>query len=265
MSEPRKTRKLLGWILVPLLVVAAAATWFAVDPAFRLERSAPDGATALPKDEFEQRVRDYILNNPEVIMEAARRFEQRQRAAAEGEATSVLKSRADEIFRDAGSPVGGNPGGDVTLVEFFDYNCPYCRKVAPVMSEAESADPQLRVVYKEFPILGPNSSYAAKAALAVHKQGKYLAFHRELMQGRGTVDTSRVIEAAGKVGVDVERMKSDMNDPAIAAAIERNLALAQVLRIDGTPGFVIGEKILRGATDLKTMQGLIRDARASRG
>lgn len=265
MSEPRKSRKLLGWILVPLLVIAAAAIWFAVDPAFRAERSAPNVATALPKDEFERRVRDYILNNPEVVMEAARRFEQRQRAAEEGEATSVLKSRADEIFRDASSPVGGNPDGDVTLVEFFDYNCPYCRQVAPVMSEAEAADPQLRIVYKEFPILGPNSSYAAKAALAVHKQGKYLAFHRALMQGRGTVDASRVMDAAAKVGVDVERMKSDMDDPAIAAAIEKNLALAQALRIDGTPGFVIGEQILRGATDLKTMQARIREARAPRG
>jgi protein-disulfide isomerase len=265
MSEPRKSRKRLGWILVPLLVIALAGTWLVVDPAFRLERSAPNVATALPKDEFERRVRDYILNNPEVIMEAAQRFEQRQHAAEESEAMSVLKSRADEIFRDAGSPVGGNPDGDVTLVEFFDYNCPYCRQVAPVMSEAESADPQLRIVYKEFPVLGPNSSHAAKAALAIHKQGKYLPFHRALMQGRGTIDASRVIEVAAKVGVDVERMKSDMDDPAIAAAIERNIALAQALRINGTPGFVIGEKILRGATDLKTLQALIREARASRG
>ena len=104
---------------------------------------------------------------------------------------AVLKSRADEIFRDPDSPVGGNPDGDVTLVEFFDYNCPYCRQMVPVMAQAESADPQLRIVYKEFPILGPNSKLAAKAALATRKQGKYLAFHKALYQVRGTVDPSK--------------------------------------------------------------------------
>lgn len=151
MGDQQTSRKLLGSPLIPLLVVVAAGAWFAFDPAFRLGRSASDASATLPKDEFEQRVRDYILNNPEVIMEAARRFEQRQRAAEESEATAVLKARADEIFRDKDSPVGGNPNGDVTLVEFFDYNCPYCRQVTPIMQEAEKADAQLRVVYKEFP------------------------------------------------------------------------------------------------------------------
>jgi protein-disulfide isomerase len=242
-------------------VVVAAGAWFAFDPAFRLGRPAPDVSAALPKDEFERRVRDYILNNPEIIMEAARRFEQRQRAAEESEATAVLKARADEILRDKDSPVGGNPNGNVTLVEFFDYNCPYCRQVTPIMQEAEAADLQLRVVYKEFPILGPNSTFSAKAALAVHRQGKYLAFHKELMLERGVADEAKVLKIAAKIGVDVDRMNSDMNDPAIEAAIERNLALAQALRVSGTPSFVIGDQVLRGATDLKTLQSLIRQAR----
>jgi protein-disulfide isomerase len=242
-------------------MIAAAGAWFVFDPAFRSGGPALEVAAALPKDEFERRVRDYILNNPEVIMEAARRFEQRQRAAEESEATAVLKARAEEILRDGASPVGGNPNGDVTLVEFFDYNCPYCRQVTPIMLEAETADPQLRVVYKEFPILGPNSTFSAKAALAVHRQGKYLAFHKELMLERGVADEAKVLKIAAKIGVDVDRMKSDMNDLAIEAAIERNLALAQALRVSGTPSFVIGDQILRGATDLKTLQSLIRQAR----
>jgi len=124
MSGPVRRRKLDGWLLVPALVVAAAGAWVSLDPGFRFNTPKVEVATALPKDEFERRVRDYILNNPEVIMEAARRFEQRQRAAEESEATAVLKARADEIFRDKDSPVGGNPTGDVSLVEFFDYNCP---------------------------------------------------------------------------------------------------------------------------------------------
>ncbi len=261
MSDHRKYRKILAWLLVPLVVVAAAGAWYVFDPAFR-PRSAPlDTAAAVPKDEFERRVRDYILNNPEVIMDAARRFEQRQRVAEESEATTVLKVRAEEILRDRDSPVGGNPDGDVTLVEFFDYNCPYCRQVTPIMQEAEAADPKLRVVYKEFPILGPNSTLSAKAALAVHRQGKYLMFHKEMMLDRGVADEAKVMRIAAKVDVDVERMKSDMNDPALTAMVERNLALAQALRINGTPGFIIGDQIARGAVDLKTLQALIQEAR----
>jgi len=112
MNDQRRFGKLLGWLLVPLLVIAAAGAWFVFDPAFRLGRPTLDVATAVPKDEFERRVRDYILNSPEIIMEAARRFEQRQQAAEESEATAVLKARAEEIFRDGDSPVGGNPNGD---------------------------------------------------------------------------------------------------------------------------------------------------------
>lgn len=260
MSSRQGRQKLLGWLLVPLLIVVAAGAWFAFEPAFRLRQPASDLSVALPKDQFERRVRDYILSNPEILIEAVQRFEQRQRAAEEGEATAVLKARADEIFRDKDSPVGGNPNGNVTLIEFFDYNCPYCRQVAPIMLEAEKASPQLRVVYKEFPVLGPNSTFSAKAALAVHRQGKYLAFHRELMLDRGVADEAKVMRIAAKIGVDVERVKSDMSDPAIAAMIERNLALAQALRINGTPSFVIGDQIVRGAIDLRTLQALIQQA-----
>lgn len=261
MSDHRNLSKRLAWLLAPLLVIAAAGAWYVYDPAFRLKQTTLDTTAATPKDEFERRVRDYLLNNPEVVMEAARRFEQRQRAAEEGEATTVLKARAEEILRDGDSPVGGNPNGDVTLVEFFDYNCPYCRQVTPVMQEAEAADPKLRVVYKEFPILGPNSTLSAKAALAVHRQGKYLAFHKDMMVDRGVADESKVMKIAVKIGVDVERMKSDMADPALTKMVEKNLALAQALRINGTPGFVIGDQIVRGAIDLKAMQGLIQEAR----
>src|SRR3546814_10830321 len=120
------------------------------------------------------------------------------------------------------SPVTGNPDGDVSLVEFFDYNCPYCRRVAPVVADAEAADPQLRIVYKEFPILGPGSAFAAKAALAAHRQGLYFTFHKALMQAGGRADESSVLAVAEDVGLDVERLKSDMKDPEIQAAIDRN-------------------------------------------
>lgn len=115
-------------------MVVAAGAWFALDPAFQLRRPAADMSAVVPKDEFERRVRDYILNNSEVVMEAARRFEKRQRAAEESDATAVLKARSEESFRDGDNPVSGNPNGDVSLVEFFDY-CSYCRQVTPIMAK----------------------------------------------------------------------------------------------------------------------------------
>jgi len=254
---------LIAWLLVLLTLLAVLGAWFAFHPGFRWGQTGAHWAAAMPKDEFEQRIQTYLLNHPEVLIESLNRMEQRQRASAETEVQAIIQSRADELFRDVDSPVGGNPNGNITLVEFFDYNCPYCRQMVPVMTQAESADSQLRVVYKEFPILGPSSKFAAKAAFAAHKQGKYLAFHKALFQVRGAVDPSKVTEVAATVGLDVDRLKADMDDPAIAALIEKNLALAQALRIDGTPGFVAGRQVLRGAIDLKALQGFIQEARGS--
>src|SRR5216684_993759 len=135
--------------------------------------------------------------------------------------------------------------------------------MAPVMTKAEEADPQLRIAYKEFPILGPNSTFAAKAALAANKQGKYVAFHKALYEVHGAVDPGKVKEVAIAVGLDMDRLNADMADPAIRAVIAKNLALAEALRINGTPGFVMGDQILRGATDFETLQSMIRTEGAS--
>jgi protein-disulfide isomerase len=179
------------------------------------------------------------------------------------EPQAALTSHSQEIFGDADSPVGGNPKGDVTLVEFFDYNCPYCRQTVPVIAQAEAADPLLRVVYKEFPILGPGSMFAAKAALAAHKQEKFIGFHHALYQIRGQVDEGKTLSAAAAAGLDVSRLKSDMQDPAIETMLSKNLALARLLGIDDTPGFVVGRKILSGFTQLNVLQAAIRGARGS--
>jgi protein-disulfide isomerase len=214
-------------------------------------------------DPFEQRVRAYLLRNPEVIMEALQILQERQRAAEAEGLKRTIAERSDEILNDRAAPVGGNPAGDVTLVEFFDYNCPYCRRVAPTMAELEEADPDLRVVYKEFPILGPGSQFAARAALASGKQGKYVPFHNALMHATDQVTEQTVMEIARTVGLDPEQLRADMQDPAIQAAIARNLQLADALGITGTPSFIIGEEVVPGAVDLRTLQSLI--ARARRG
>jgi len=264
MIEKLQRRRLVGWSLVALLFLGAVGAWLVLDPGFRGPQSTSRIAADSQGDEFDRRVHDYVMAHPEVIMESVNQLEARAREKAETDIQKVLQARADEVLRDSDSPTGGNPRGDVTLVEFFDYNCPYCRRMAPVMIQAEEADPLLRVVYKEFPILGPNSTFAAKAALAAYKQGKYVQFHRALYEVRGAVDESRALEVAASVGLDVDRLKRDIEDPKIEASIRKNLALAQALRINGTPGFVIGDQILRGATDLKTLQAWIRAAREHR-
>ena len=248
----------VAWLAVPLVLVVAVIAWIAFDPGFR---SAPSSAAEMPRDAFERRVRDYLLEHPEIIVKAIERYQKRQRAAEESEAQAILKARADEIFRDPDSPVGGNAKGDTTVVEFFDYNCPYCRRVAPLMIEAEGADANLRIVYKEFPILGANSVFAARAALAAHRQGKYAEFHKTLIAADGVADKDKVLEVAAKIGLDLDRLKRDMDDPAIQKLIDKNLALARALRINGTPSFVAGDQIVRGAIDLKALEVLIQQAR----
>jgi protein-disulfide isomerase len=248
-----------GALLV--LLVAAAAAWFAFDPGFRANDSAAPDVASPGQGEFEQRVRAYLLDNPEVIVEAMSRLEERKRAEELSEARSALRTRAEELLRDPDSPVAGNPNGDVSLVEFFDYNCPYCRRVAPLMADLVAGDPGLRIVYKEWPILGRNSEFAAKAALAAHRQGRHEAFHQALMAGKGTANEASAYEAAARIGLDLSRLKLEMEDPTIQQAIARNHDLARALRINGTPSFVVGNQVVRGATDLTTLQALIRRAR----
>ncbi|WP_292158144.1 DsbA family protein [Mesorhizobium sp.] len=245
--------------MVRFLVLAGAAAWLALGP-----HGQAIAAGEMSQDQFDKRVRDYILAHPEVIMEALQSLDARQREAEAKEAKATLAAKADDIFHDPASPVGGNAKGDVTMAEFFDYNCPYCRQVAPVMAQAVADDPQLRIVYKEFPILGPDSVFAAKAALAAERQGKYVQFHKALYDAKTRVTEAVVLRVAAEIGLDVPRLKTDMQLPDIQAAIDRNAQLAQALKISGTPGFVVGEQIVPGATDLATMKELIKQARAGK-
>lgn len=210
---------------------------------------------------LERELRSYLLANPEVIVESISGLEARRQAAEENELTAILVQRRDEIINDPASPVGANPQGDVTLVEFFDYNCPYCRKATPMLDELEQTDKELRLVFKEYPILGPGSFFAARAALASQKQGKYLSFHKAMMSHKGQITENSSLEIAAQVGLDVERLKKDMEDPAIDEAIKRNLTLAEALRISGTPTFIAGKQVRPGLLDLDTMKQFIAEAR----
>lgn len=252
-----------GGILGAFMLVGLTG-WFLLNPSIQGAQRSANAAGEMSEDQLDQRIHDYILAHPEVLVQALQSLDERQREAEAAQAKQMLKARADDIFRDKQSPIGGNAEGDVTLVEFFDYNCPYCRQMTQIMDQAVADDPQLKIVYKEFPILGPDSLFAAKAALAAERQGKYQEFHKALYGSRTRVTEAVVLRIAGEAGLDVERMKIDMQQPDIQALINRNTELAQALKITGTPGFVVGDQIFPGATDFETMKKLIRQARAGK-
>jgi protein-disulfide isomerase len=199
-------------------------------------------------------IHDYLLQNPDVLIEALR-------TAEDAKGKQVLSDRRQEIFNDPTTPVGGNPHGDVSIVEFFDYRCPYCKQVQPALETLLGQDPKLRFVYKEMPVLGPSSVVAAHAALAARLQGKYEPFHNAMMATKGQISEDVVYRVAGSVGLDVERLKRDMASPEIDQAVKANLALAEALDIRGTPGFIIGDHIIPGAVELDTLKDLIAESR----
>lgn len=210
-------------------------------------------------------IRDFILNNPEVIIESLTRYEAQQRQAEEEQKRQALVASLDALQNDPDSPVVGNPGGDVTIVEFFDYRCPYCKRVAPLLEEILAEDPNVRVVLKEWPILSEESRYAARAALAANMQGKYWGFHMALMTLQGQLDEASVLQAAERLGIDVERMKSDMESEQVEAELQQVYQLAQRIGATGTPAFVIGDQFYGGAIPITSMRQAIELAREKQG
>lgn len=249
--------KRIGFYLGALAIVALASVY----AAFRLMPS-PDAPRSTG---FEAGIRDYILRHPEVVVESIGRMQsQRQQDQASTEAqqrAAVIANRA-KIFDDPTSQVGGNPRGDVALVLFFDYQCPYCKQGVAEEKALLAADPGVRIVYKEFPILGAASVTASRAALAAVKQGKYLPFHDAMMASRGAFTDLEIFSMAQSVGLDVPRLKMDMIGDDITAILRANFALAQELGINGTPAYVIGDRLVGGLTSAADFKALAAEARA---
>ena len=239
-----------------LRLAAAAVALAVLSPAVQAQ-SVP----AEQRQAIEQVVREYLLKHPEVIVEAIDELQKRERADEERKAKQGLSQNKGKLFNDPASPVGGNPNGDVTLVEFFDYQCGYCKSVMADVQRLMKDDGKLKFVYKELPILGPASLTAAKAALAARGQGKYEALHYALMGHRGQLDEATFMRLAASVGLATARLKKDMDSPEVQQAIGANLALAEQLGIRGTPGFVVGERIVPGAIKLDDMKKLVAEAR----
>ena len=212
-------------------------------------------------EEIEKIVREYLLDNPEVIFEAVQRHRERQRRQQAGRDRAAIQAHRQALLADPDSFVGGNPDGDVTLVEFFDYRCGYCKRFASTLETVMKRDPRLRVVYKEFPVLGPDSFRAAQAALAARNQGYYQAFHEALMRADGPLTDDVLMSVARSVGLDTDRLRRDMETPRIKNVLGNNHKLAAALNIDGTPALVVGDLIVRGAVPIEDLTAMIARAR----
>ena len=220
-------------------------------------------AQDLSEERIKELVYEAIRENPEIVMEAVAILQKREDDALAAATQSVLSDQRQLLERDPNAPVLGNPDGDVTVVEFFDYNCPYCKRAMPEVQALLDADPNVRLVYREWPILGEGSVYAARAALAAREQGKYEEFHWALMGLKGRVESERVLKVAAEIGLDVDRLKADMNSPAVEEHIASSMQLAQALGFNGTPSFVIGDSLVPGFVERDQLKQFVDETRSN--
>jgi protein-disulfide isomerase len=220
------------------------------------------------RGEIENIIRDYLLKHPEVLQEAIAELEKKQAAAEAEKHQTAIKDNAESLFQSKRQVVVGNPQGDVTFVEFFDYNCGYCKRAMGDMLDMMKNDPKLRVVLKEFPVLGPGSIEAARVAVAVRMQDKtgkkYLEFHQKLLGGRGQADKARAMAVAKDVGFDMARLERDIAGDEVKATLEESFKLAEKLGLNGTPSYVIGNNVVVGAVGLEALKEKVNTARCGK-
>jgi protein-disulfide isomerase len=228
-----------------------------------LTNAEPPPAPADPafQQAVEQVVEQYIRAHPEVIEQTLQALQVKREAEERDRIRKVIATKQAELLNDPNSPVSGNLDGDVTVVEFFDYRCGYCKRVAGAVTQLQEDDPNVRVVYKDFPVLGDASVFAARAALASKVQGKHLAFHEALLASKIELISENVLAIAKQVGLNTEQLNKDMQDPTLNEIIVRNQALARELGINGTPGFIVGTELVPGAIELNDLQNLVRQVR----
>jgi len=236
-------------LLFSVAVAAAVAAVTAAGTSYLVLRYAPLGAGSPGQARIERTVRDYLTKNPEVLVEMTNELDKRQAAEQEAQQKKAISENADAIFRSPVSHVAGNPNGDVSLVEFFDYNCGYCRKAMPDVVKLVNDDGKIRLVLKELPIFGEDSEAAAKLALASNKQGKYFEMHQKLFSEPGKADNEKALRVAKELGLDVDQLQKDAEDPDIKQGLDQAKELAQKLNLQGTPLYLIGDRVLPGAPD----------------
>ena len=231
-------------------VVAAVVTAVTLVVIWRLAPGVVNAPSAsLDEKKIVDVVHDYLTKNPEILVEMTTELDKRQQAEQASQQEKVISDNADALFRSPLSFSAGNPNGDVTVVEFFDYNCGFCRRALPDLVKLIDSDDKVKVVFKELPIFGEESEAAAKAALAAGKQGKYFEMHQKLYADPGKADKDKALRAAAELGLDVPQLEKDMEDPSIQQALDETKDLAQKLGLQGTPLYLIGDRIVPGAPD----------------
>jgi protein-disulfide isomerase len=247
-------------LAVALVVLAAATSTF--DRA-RAQFSADQ------KGEIEKIIRDYLLRNPEILQEVIQEMERRQAQAEAEKHKEAIKEHAELLFNSRRQIVLGNPQGDVTMVEFFDYNCGFCRKALTDKLELIKNDPRLRLVLKEFPVLGEGSTQAAQIAVSVRLQDKtggkkYLEFHQKMFASRGQIDKARALAVVREIGLDAARAEREMGSDEVRATLEEGFKLAEALGINGTPTYVLAGQVVVGAVGVEKLRDAINTVRCGK-
>jgi protein-disulfide isomerase len=245
------------------LFAAAATAALLLLPASSRAQSFSD----TQRGEIEKIIKEFLIAHPEVLEEASTELEKRKQEAAAEKAKTEIASHAQTLFYSPRQVTIGDVKGKVTLVEFFDYNCGYCKRALTDLTTIMKDDPKLRVVLKEFPVLGPGSVEAAKVAVAVRMQDsgkKYFDFHLRLLGGRGQADLARALQAAKEAGFDMARIQKDMNSDEVKASIEENMKLAEALNLNGTPSYIIGSEVVVGAVGLDALKQKVNMARCGK-
>lgn len=257
--------KIKKWIVASSLVVGVVTASTAASTA---------ALSSVDKVQVEHIIHDYLVNNPEVLLEASQSLQKKEQKTLQDHAKVAIEQQAKELFADT-LTFSGNPKGSVTLVEFFDYQCIHCKKMEPVVAELVKKNPELRVIYKEFPIFGDSSVYASKAAIAAANQGKYLAMQDALLKVEKHLDKSIVLATAKSIGLNIDKLKSDIASKAVADVVEANRKLAESLHLMGTPAFIVattpaGEfkkgsetTFIPGGASAETFQELITKAKGN--
>ena len=255
---------------INLLTAGALATSL-VSPAIMADDTTATPMSDTQKKEIEKIVHDYLVSNPEVLLEASQALQQKQQQNMQQQAQSAIQENADQLFQGKLTTIG-NPKGSVTLVEFFDYQCIHCKKMSPTIDNLVKKDSGLKVIYKEFPIFGKSSEMASRAALAAGMQGKYQAMHDALIKIEKRLDNKIVMDTAKSLGLNVDQLKKDMDSKEVTDILEANRALAEKLHLMGTPAFIIAStpngqfksssepSFIPGAASEESLQELIKKA-----
>jgi protein-disulfide isomerase len=261
---------LLGAAGVIVSAAMLAGGFLAGRPLPALAQETPQtvetaSADALTRKDVENIVREYLLANPELLVEVQKALDAKQKEEQRIAQLAVIKDHKDKIFSSPHDGIVGNPSGKTTIVEFFDYNCGYCKRAVEDMRALTAADPELRFVLKEFPILGPDSQKASVVSVAFHKlmPEKYAEFHNKLLGGQGRANEAQAIKIAVSLGADEAKLRETMKDPSITELFDETYDLANKLSITGTPSYVVGTEVVFGAQGLDVLNQKLAEVKAA--